>query len=556
LRTTLLASIGSAAGPAGTLARLERVGGWSPALEQQQPDTLDLRDYLAVLRRRRWIVIQTVLVVFAVALAVTFVQTPRYEASVQLVVEPNVGAGTDSVLNQLVFGQRELETQKELVTSELVAEKVIRRLDLDRRPDQLVEQVSVDLLRDTQILTIRATSTDAEEAAAIAQQFAVSYLDFRQEQALEQVLRASEALQEREDETRDRLRQIEIELTTASEADAATLRREQELLNTELAQLSTQKAQLSATSVLAGGGGRLARNARVPEAPFSPKPLRTAVLALVLGAMLGVGLAFLRDFLDDAIRSEEQAERAANKPVLGHVPRWISGVEGDSRLVTLVEPSSPVAESYRSLRTNVRFLSVGRQYRSLLITSAGPGEGKTTTAANLAVVLARAGSRVLLVGADLRKPAVHRVFGLEASPGLSDVLVGDADLVQTITDVGVPNLRVIPAGQTPPNPAELLGSPAMAQLMNELEQIADLVIYDGPPTLAVADSAELSPKVGGVVLVVDTGATGRNQLRAAAQRLEAVGASLSGLVLNNIDLGDSYYGYGYYGAYAKQPSRT
>lgn len=520
-------------------------------MDQQQPDTLDLRDYLAVLRRRRWIVIQTLLVVFAVALAVTFVQTPRYESSVQLVIEPTMGAGTDSMLNQLVFGQRELQTQKELVTSELVAEKVIEALDLQVGPDQLVEQVNVELLRDTEILTIRATSTDPEAAAAIAQQFAVSYLDFRQDQALEQVLRASEALQEREDETRDRLREIERELATATGSDADALRREQELLNTELAQLSTQKSQLSATSVLARGGGRLARNARVPEAPFSPKPLRTGVLALVLGAMLGVGLAFLRDFLDDAIRDEEQAQRAAGKAVLGHIPLWDSGQENETRLVTLVEPSSPVAEAYRSLRTNVRFLSVGRQYRSLLITSAGPGEGKTTTSANLAVVLARAGARVLLVGADLRKPAVHRAFGREVGPGLSDVLVGDADLAQVITDVGVPNLRIITSGQTPPNPAELLGSPAMAQLMNELEQIADLVIYDGPPALAVADSAELAPKVGGTLLVLNTGSVGRNQVRAAAQRIEAVGGNLSGVVMNNVDLGESYYGYEYYGAYEK-----
>lgn len=522
----------------------------------EDADTLDLRDYLAVLSRRKWIVVQTVVLVLAVAIGVTFVQTPRYESEVRLVVEPNTGGDDAAALNQLVFGQRELETQKELVSSEMVAERVREQLGLQIETDDLLRDVDVSLLRDTQIIEIRAESEDPEMAAQVAQGFAEAYLAFRQDQALEQLLRSSEALQSREAETRRRLAELETEIARQDPSEQPNeLTVERDRLQSELAGIAAQQAGLRGTEVFARGGGQVIAPAEAPDEPFAPKPLRTGVLALVLGAMLGVGLAFLRDFLDDAIRSEDQAVQAAGHGVLGYIPRWAHGPDGDERPVTLVEPASPVAEAYRTLRTNIRFVSVGRSSRSLLVTSALPAEGKTTTAANVAVALARAGTRVLLVGADLRRPAVHRTFGITAEPGLSDVLVGDVELADVISDVGVPNLRVIPSGAVPPNPAELLSSPAMGRLVSELEQIADVVVYDGPPVLAVADALELAPKVGGTLLVIDMGSSGRNVVRQAASRLRGVGVDMSGIVLNNLDPNDGYYGYAYYHAYAQDDAQ-
>jgi polysaccharide biosynthesis transport protein len=512
-----------------------------------QADTLDLRDYLAVLKRRRWVIVQTVVVVVVVAVIVTLLQTPEYESTVSLVVEP-ASQGDDAALQQLVFGQRELETQKELVTSRPVADAAAETLG-GADVDDLLERIDVTLLRDTQILEIRATSTDPADAAATASAFAEGYLAYRSDQAIERIVAATESLQRREDQLRDRLNEIDRELRTASGSDEDALEREADRLQTELASLSATRLSLSASDDLVRGAGEIIKPAEVPESPFSPKPLRTGVLALVLGLMLGVGLAFLRDFLDDAIRSPDQAQREVGRPLLGHVPLW-RAAEGETRLVSLVEPASPVAEAYRTLRTNIRFLTAGGAVRSVLVTSAVPGEGKTTTAGNLAVALARAGTRVLLVGADLRRPSIHKAFGVEAVPGLSDVLVGEAKLTDAIQDVGVPNLRVIAGGQIPPNPAELLGAPGMAQLMTELEQIADMVVYDGPPVLAVADALELAPRVGGTVLVVDVGTTGRHALRAAAERLRGVDVPVAGLVLNNLDPTDGYYGYTYYHSYS------
>jgi polysaccharide biosynthesis transport protein len=515
-----------------------------------QADTLDLRDYLAVLRRRRWIVLQTIVIVVAVAMAVTFLQTPRYASETRVVVQPNTGR--DDAVTELVLGARELETQKELVVSRPVAELVVQDLELDVEPEDLLADISVSLLRDTQILQIEATSTDPEEAAALAQGFADAYLLFRQDQALQNVLRAQQALESRERDIRDRLQEVERSLRTATGADATALELEQQRLANDLASLATQRANLSGSEVFAAGGGQVIRPAEVPASPVSPKPLRTGILALVLGAMLGVGLAFLRDHLDDAIRSDDQAVRAAGRPVIGHVPRWRSPDGDDDRLVGLVEPASPASEAYRTLRTNLRFLTVGRSFRSVLVTSAVPGEGKTTTAGNLAVALSRTGARVLLVGADLRRPRIHACFGIDSKPGLSDVLIGEVDLVDAVVDVGVPNLRVVPGGNIPPNPAELLGSPTMIAVMEQLEQIADVVVYDGPPVLAVADALEMASVVGAVLLVVDSGSTGRHALTQAIQRLAGVGAKVPGLVLNNLDPQDGYYGYAYYHSYPSE----
>lgn len=516
--------------------------------EQHGVDTLDLRDYLAVLRRRRWTVVQTVVIVVAIAMLVTVFQSPQYASTVRVVIQPNTGS--QDAVAELVLGPRELETQKELVVSRPVAERVVAALELDDEPDDLLPRVDVSLLRDTQILEIRATAGEAAESAALAQAFADAYLEFRRDQALEEVLRAQQALEQRERGTRERLDEVELELLTASGAEQTALQLEQDRLASELATLAAQRTALSGNQVFASAGGQVIQPADVPKSPVSPKPIRTGILALVLGLMLGVGLAFLRDYLDDAIRSEDQALRAAGKPVLGYVPRWKA--EGESRLVSLIEPSSPVAEAYRTLRTNVRFLTAGRTFRSVLVTSALPGEGKTTTAANLAVAMARSGTRVLLVGADLRRPTLHKAFGTATKPGLSEVLIGDAELVEAIVDVGVPNLRVIPGGSVPPNPAELLGSAAMAAVMEQLEQIADVVVYDGPPVLAVADALEIGPRTGAVLMVVDVGSSGRHAVRQAADRLEGVGAPFPGVVLNNLDPQDGYYGYAYYHDYDSQ----
>jgi polysaccharide biosynthesis transport protein len=301
--------------------------------------------------------------------------------------------------------------------------------------------------------------------------------------------------------------------------------------------------------------------AEVPEDPISPQPLRTGALALVLGLLLGVGLAFLRDHVDDVIRDEADFRRATGgRSVLGRIPSW-TDPEGGNRLATLIEPTSIASESYRELSAGVRFLLLANAEaatsegpptgaptvgRSILVTSATAGDGKTSTAANLAVAAARVGLRTLLVDADLRRATVGKRFGIGRTTGLSDLLLNGDTLVDHAVAVGVDNLRILPAGTLPPNPNELLASPAMRALERDILARVDLVIYDSPAVLAVPDALELGRHVDLAIIVGRAGSTGRRQLSSAIERLEQVGTKVAGTVLNDINSKDDGYYYSYY----------
>lgn len=224
-------------------------------------------------------------------------------------------------------------------------------------------------------------------------------------------------------------------------------------------------------------------------------------------------------------------------------------------LITQTDPKSPVAEAYRSLRTNLQFASLDKPLKSLLVTSAGPDEGKSTVLSNLAVALAQAGNRVIAVGCDLRRPVLHRVFGLDNRVGLTSVLLGQVRIETALQPTAIERLRVLVSGPIPPNPSELLGSARMEEVLAELGATADLVVIDSPPIIAVTDAAVLAPKVDGVLLVITYRATPREIARDAKILLDNVKARIVGVVLNRIEAEESY-GYYYYYYYGKQEEKT
>ena len=288
--------------------------------------------------------------------------------------------------------------------------------------------------------------------------------------------------------------------------------------------------------------------ATVPGTPSSPNITRNLVLGALTGLMLGIGLALARQGLDTRVRSESDIKALSDRPILGAVP-FSRGSRQDP-LVMETDPHGPHAEALRRLRTNLLFVDVTTRKHSFVVTSAVPGEGKTTTAVNLALAMADAGSRVLLVDADLRNPSVASTMGLEGSVGLTTILLGRATADDVVQRWKSTSLHVLPAGQIPPNPSELLGSEAMATLFRELTTQADFVIVDSPPVVPVIDAVLLTRLTGGALLVVGANKTRKRHLASALEALETVGSPVSGFALNMIQGGarDGYYGYHRYGS--------
>jgi polysaccharide biosynthesis transport protein len=320
------------------------------------------------------------------------------------------------------------------------------------------------------------------------------------------------------------------------------------------------------TAGLRSNNFRIIDAARVPTAPSEPNIPRNLAFALVLGVVSGVGLAFLLENMDNTVRTPEQAQAISILPSLGMIPlgsKTANHGSSGKRLaltaskevvetVTQVRPQSQMAESYRALRTSLLLSNLGAPPKVIMVTSARPQEGKTTTSINTAIVLAQKGVRVLLIDADLRRPSIHKTLGMGPRSGLSNVLTGSATVQQTITTSPIlPNLFIMPAGTPPPNPAELLASSNMRDLLTELRGLYDHIVIDTPPTLSVTDAVVLSPRADATILVIRSGQTTKQALRRARDILMQVNAHVAGVLLNAVDLTspDYYYYYEYQGKY-------
>lgn len=279
---------------------------------------------------------------------------------------------------------------------------------------------------------------------------------------------------------------------------------------------------------------------------------RAMIFAGMLGVFAGVMLALFLEALDDTIHSPEDILRDTTVAFLGIAP-WTE--QDPERLVALATPKSPPAEAFRTLRSNINFALVDQPAHSFLVTSAGAGEGKTLTAANLAVVLAQAGQSVVLVDSDLRRPFLHRIFDCDSTMGLTNILVGELPLPQALQDTGVENLKLIPSGPLPPNPAELLDSAAMQAFINQVSQQADIIIYDSPPCIMLTDAIVLSAKIERTILVAEAGQVTRDAFNEMVRLITNARGNILGAVLNKLKVtaGDYYYYYYYYYYYTYGP---
>jgi succinoglycan biosynthesis transport protein ExoP len=375
---------------------------------------------------------------------------------------------------------------------------------------------------------------------------------------------------QRENMLRDALERQKQEANKLNESaiEYNMLKRDAETYRTLYEGIQQKLKEAGVSAGLKSNNFRIIDAARAPMGPIEPNIPRNLLFAFVLGSATGVGLAFLLEGLDNTIRTTDQAAMISGLSPLGMIPLGsksaregpnpkrlvIASSKESVELVTQVRPQSQMAESYRALRTSLLLSNLGSPPKVIMVTSALPQEGKTTTSINCAVVLAQKGVRVLLIDADLRRPSIHKTLGLGPRTGLSNVLTGSTTLEQAITRTAVlPNLYVLPAGTPPPNPAELLASANMRDVLNKLSQEYDHVVVDTPPSLSVTDAVVLSPRADAVVLVIRSGQTTKQALRRSRDILAQVNAKVVGVLLNAVDLSspDYYYYYEYQGKYAQ-----
>lgn len=525
--------------------------------EAPEQHSLDLTEYIEVLRLRKWSVITVLVLTVAAVLTISLLQTPLYRAEARLLVlpQPAPGAGSTSLAQPVVP-----ETEIELVSSEPVASIVREQLDSSMSMSSLLEFLEVERASQTttttgsSVLVVGYSSEDSDLAAEVSNAFANSYLTYRRQESLQQLEADIQPVQSRLDAAAEQLTELGERLQESNNDPtlASALDTQRNILVTRMGVLQQRLDDLEATRGIRRSAGAIIEQAAVPRRPSSPNHLQNAVMAVLIGLGLGVGLAFLRERLDNRLKGRADLERVLEAPVLASIPRFEDFRKAGSPLITLGDPRSLASESYRSLRTNLQFITSQRGVRAVLITSPSAEEGKTATCCNLGVAFAQSGRRVILVSADMRKPTLEEYFSVSSHEGLSTWLsMQSEDAATVIEDPGIPNLRIIPSGPVPPNPGELLTSPRLGELIQMLEVNSDLVLIDSPPVLAVADASILASHVGGTLLVVDSTKTERSAVTHARDELLRVGAVAIGAVLNSLDPTSgrtAYYAGSYYGA--------
>ncbi len=510
-------------------------------------DLIQLGDHVAILRRRWRIIALTLLLGLGLGLGLALTQPAVYRGEASLLLEPGTASASAS---GVVMSAEEVATQADVVSSLAVAEQVVSRLGLDEDPSELLDDLTIEVVDNKRVLSVSALRSRPDTAADVANAFAQEYITYREEEASTVQATVRETYSEQLTTIRNRLSEVRSDLVGASDAGATQLRLEEQLLTQREDDVSVALLALDAERAGQQAGGEILRAATPPSTPAEPRPLQSAALGAVVGLMLGVAFAYGRDRLDDGIRDESLMRVAlAGRPILGQIPE--STDEGKGRVATLMAPWSPLSEAYRTLNSNIKFLAATEQVNArhlgkvILVSSAGPGEGKTSVSTNLAVAAARAGTRVILVDADLRNPSVAARFGLDLPTGLSDLLAEDLPLQPQLHSAGHDNLRILSAGSVPPNPAELLASPRTDRIIEELSQEGALVILDSAPVMRVADSLELVRNADLILLVAKQGVSRLRGYTSASERVRQVGGHLAGGVLNHVGMSAVTYGYGY-----------
>ena len=517
---------------------------------------MELRDYLKVIRARWWLMVLSTLVVLVASLAFILLQAPSYQGEAQVIVsEQNTGALLLGAPQNTALGQAnqaEVQTQAQVIQSRRIAEQVIRTLGLKTTADSLLKRVKAITDGETNIVAIDVTDGSAARSAQIANAFAQAYVAWSLESQLASIKAAGDDVERRLAVAQQQI----VALTPANGVARGDKLVKLNAATTRYASLAANLEQLRINQQLETGSGSILTSAVADPSPVSPKPVRDGALALVLGLALGLAVVFLAEQLDSRIRSSAEAEEIYGAPALGSIPIETFKDKDASRLTLVQHPGSPAAEAYRGLRTSLDFINIEHDIKTVLVTSAGPSEGKSTVAANLATALSQAGKKVVLLNCDFHRPSMAAFFDLDNHIGLSDVLTGAQQMSAALQQPeGLSRLRVVTAGRVPPNPSGLLGSSSMERLLAHVRETVDWIIVDTPPVLAVADTAALARLVDGVLMVTRIGVSTRDAARATRDQLENVGGRILGVVAWGIGHEATGVGYAsYYTSYSHDTS--
>ncbi|MHB8440021.1 MAG: polysaccharide biosynthesis tyrosine autokinase [Acidimicrobiales bacterium] len=488
----------------------------------------DLKTYVAPLRRRKWWIVWITLAGIVGSAAYAFTAPKEYTATVQLLVQPTNGTVTLGNTTQQTISPTDIATQIQLAESAPVVSAA--QSSLKFKP-----KVSVAQSGTTDVITISATYSTGSQAANVANTYAKAFVTYQRQVAVQNLTTAELQLQQQ-------INTINTELSTQSlnSPGAIALGNQEAVLKEELAQLQVYGASTS-------GGVELVSQATAPTSPSAPKKKTDIGIGFGAGLVVGLGIAYLVDAIDDAVYSRDDLERLMpGIPILGLIPLIASWRDKKTTFtVSTADPNSVVSEAYRSLRTSLQFASYDEPIKTILITSPTATEGKSSTVANLGVMFAKAGDRVVLLSTDLRRPRLGKFFNADESIGITSVVIGESNLDDAIHEVDeIPGLHILGSGPIPPNPSELLASRKMADLMEDLRSRFDVVIVDSPPILPVTDPVLLARLTDMTLMIVSAGQTKKGQVERAYEQLVQAGVRHMGIVLNEVGR-DAGYGYAY-----------
>ena len=512
---------------------------------------LDLRDYWQMVRARMLTVLAMGTIVAAIAGAYVALRPPVYFAQAKVIVDPEVNSAiTGTTGNSSVF-EPNMANEAAIVRSPDIARAVRDALRVSASPEELVKSVRVAPERDGAVMSVGYSAGNPETAATIANSFAQEYLDARRERVAASVDAAIAPFDDRIAELEEEAGQVLSDLETERDPiERGRLRTRLTTIGEEIAGNVASKTEIRSNAGNAQGG-RILQFAIAPPKPSGPGLAVASIFGFIVGSLLGSGIAVLLGIRANRVGGRDELADYIGAPVMGVIPAvegWSSRERAE--LVSRDHPGGPASEAYRTLATNVRFLRSQRPVGIVVVTSALPGEGKSATTANLAVVLAETGIKTLLIDADLRRPRAERFLGVPQGPGLRESLQGTTPIDELVMSTDVPNLSIVRSGQVPHDPVALLAGPHASAVFHDMRGLADIIVCDAPPTLPVADASILAEVADIVLFVHDPAISNRTALEDAVRQLRTAGADIAGGVYNNItSIQRSSLGYASYDQY-------